>query len=189
MGSRRAAVLPRTPSHNSVDEGRGCNTTRGYPTATAGELITLFPERTPLGIRKRARRLGIACEVVKDWEGYRSDPARWTARWENRWTKEEDAILVEKYPTGTADELLQLLPGRTSRSMSNRAIRLHLKSEVTKNWRTFRRNCEGILTPADREVMEKYGITEEELRIPGVKLLRCSKAPSPIKAAWIWLPL
>ncbi len=148
-----------------------------YPTATANELITLFPERTPLGIRKRARRLGIACEVVKDWEGYRSDPARWTARWENRWTKEEDAILVEKYPTGTADELLRLLPGRTPRSMSNRAIRLHLKSEVTKNWRTFRRNCEGILTPADREVMEKYGITEEELRIPGVKLLRCSKAP------------
>ncbi len=147
-----------------------------YPTATAEELIELFPERTPVGITKRARKLKINSEVVKDWAGYRSNPERWTSRWENRWAHEEDAILREKYPTGTADELLQLLPGRLPQSIHNGAIRLHLRAEVTKHWRDFRRNCAGILTPADHEVMGKYGIVEEQLRIPGEKLLQCSKA-------------
>ncbi len=159
-----------------------------YPTATAEELTALFPERTPPGIRKRARRLGIACEVIKDWEGYRGNPERWAARWENRWTREEDAVLREKYPAGTADELLQLLPGRSPRSMYNRAVRLHLRSEVTKEWRNFRRNCEGILTPADRAVMEGHRITEGQLRVPGVKLLQCSKAPSPVQVPYTWPP-
>jgi hypothetical protein len=146
-----------------------------YPTATADELIALFPERTPIGITKRARKLKIKSEIIKDWAGYRGNPERWSTRWENRWTQGEDAILREKYPTGTADELLQLLPGRSPQSMHNRAIRLHLRAEVTKHWRDFRRNCAGILTPADHEVMEKYSIAEEQLRIPGEKLLQCSK--------------
>ncbi len=153
-----------------------------YPTATAEELTALFSERTPTGIRRRARRLGIAGEVARDWEGSRGDPERQAARWENRWAEAEDALLRERYPGATADELLGLLPGRSPCSIRNRALRLHLRSEVTKHWRNFRRNCEGILTPADRAVMQERAITEEQLREPGVKLLQCSKARSPTKA-------
>jgi hypothetical protein len=157
-----------------------------YPTATAEELLQLFPDRTPMGIRKKARKLGIKSDTEKDWEGYRNDPERWSARWENRWTKEEDALLKEKYPTATADELLSLFPGRTPQSIRNRVYRLGIPCETPKRWKTFRRNCESILTPADHAVMQEYQITEEELRSPEVKLLRCSKAPSPTKARCTW---
>lgn len=144
-----------------------------YPTGTAQELINLFPDRSPHGIRRRAARLGIACEVFKDWSGYRSDPERMASRFDNLWTEREDAVLRERYGRGTAQELLAQLPGRSSQSIGNRAARLGLKSEALKNWRDFKTTGESILAPADREVMGRYGITEVELGRQSAKMLRC----------------
>ena len=156
-----------------------------YPAGTAEELINLFPDRNPVGIGKRARRLGITCETTKDWSGYMSSPERMAARFDNLWAAGEDTILRERYATGTAEELLGLLPGRSSRSIWGRAAKLKLRSAAVKDWRNIASSCESILTPRDREVMERYGITEENLRVQDAKLLRYSKALSQIAAIYI----
>lgn len=147
-----------------------------YAAATAEELLALFPDRTPAGIRRRAHALHLTSPFLKNWAGYLDDPVRQAARWDNPWTPEEDAILKEKYPKGTAQEILQLLPGRSRHAIQTRAQKIPVQSEVKKDWRTVGNYGCSILTSADREVMQMYTIEEEDLLIPGVKLLRCSGA-------------
>src|SRR5579884_759883 len=58
MGSRRAAVLPRTPSHNSVDEGRGCNTTREVSHCYSGRTDHTFPREDTAWHTEKGEKTG-----------------------------------------------------------------------------------------------------------------------------------
>jgi len=151
-----------------------------YQTATADELLSLLPGRSTLAITKRATILKLTNGMHKDWAGYTTNPQLRASRWEKTWTPEEDAILREKYPKATAEELLQSLPGRTRGSIERRVGRLGVATEVKRSWKQVGRHSESILTDADREIMTLYTITEEELRVPGVKLLRCSGVHSDV---------
>jgi hypothetical protein len=81
-------------------------------------------------------------------------------------------------PTEPLSIGVDILPGRTRGSIDRRAGRLGVQKEVEWSWKQTGRHSESILTDTDREIMTLYTITEEELSVPGVKLLRCSEVSS-----------
>ena len=86
------------------------------------------------------------------------------------WTREEDEILGLYYPSETREHLMQLLPLRSFLAIKNRASSLKIR----------RLNANPETTPQtfclrDLEIMERYGLTEDQLRgDEGAKLLTWS---------------
>jgi predicted site-specific integrase-resolvase len=86
------------------------------------------------------------------------------------WTREEDEILGLYYPYETREQLMQLLPMRSFLAIKNRASSLKIR----------RPNAQPESTPQtfclrDLEFMERYGLTEDQLRgEEGAKLLTWS---------------
>jgi len=80
-----------------------------------------------------------------------------------RWSKEEEAILREHYQTATAEELLALLPGRSTLAITKRADILHLTNGVRKDWAGYKANperraakWEKIWTPEEDALLREH---------------------------------
>lgn len=76
-----------------------------YLTNKLPQLVEFFPNRTAYAIQHRSGSLGLTRQ------GKKGKP----------WTKEEEAILREKYLTHSAPELYKLLPGRSPNAIHPKA--------------------------------------------------------------------
>ena len=86
------------------------------------------------------------------------------------WTREEDEILGVYYPYETREHLMQLLPLRSFSAITNRASTLKIRRPNAKPETIPHTFC-----LRDLEVMERYGLTEDQLRgEEGAKLLTWS---------------
>lgn len=87
------------------------------------------------------------------------------------WIQGEDDLLRQHYRTMTSEELMKLFPHRSFHAIEHRAVRLKLSSDKLKTWE----DIPNSFCLLDYQLMEQYGVTEEQLRAePGAKLVRSS---------------
>ena len=90
------------------------------------------------------------------------------------WTAEEDELLGEHYPMATPQALLKMFPHRSPYGIKHRAVRLGLETEKPKPWGKM---LGFSFSLQDYEIMERYGLTEDDLRDEaGAKLISTAKS-------------
>ena len=89
------------------------------------------------------------------------------------WTAEEDELLGEQYPSATPEALLKMFPHRSPYGIKHRALRLGLETEKPKPWGKM---LGFPFSLQDYEIMERYGLTEDDLRDEaGAKLISTAR--------------
>ncbi|QKY69685.1 hypothetical protein [Lentibacillus sp. CBA3610] len=103
-----------------------------YETTTNEELEQIFDRFKPNEIRRKARSLGLE----KNGETKKLDDENRMSKvlGESRWSKEEEKILIDKYPTTGINGVKDLLPKKSISSIRTKVIRLGLKKEVGETW-------------------------------------------------------
>lgn len=90
------------------------------------------------------------------------------------WTAEEDELLGEQYPSATPEALLKMFPHRSPYGIKHRAVRLGIETEKPKLWGKM---LAFSFSLQDYEIMEHYGLTEDELREEaGAKLISTARS-------------
>jgi len=76
------------------------------------------------------------------------------------WKQEEDNILLTHYPSATREELMRLLPTRSYTAMKSRASTLRVKRVIVEKGEQLT----WTFCLQDLAIMQKHGLTEEQLR-------------------------